>query len=98
MARHHTHDRDGGDYFPGEVATGLGGGGGGYYGAGGGGAGYGTSGAGGGGGSSFAAVTAAFQTGVGADNDGDGKIIVSWTPGDTSCAALPVTTNPTFTG
>jgi hypothetical protein len=82
---------DGGD--------GGGGGGGGYYGGGGGGAGYGTSGAGGGGGSSIAPGPATFQNGVGAENEGDGKIVVSWTPGDTSClAAAPVSTNPNFTG
>ena len=47
------------------------------------------------------AKLAIFQTGVGADNDGDGRIIVRWTPGDTSCvtpAAAPVNTNPNFTG
>jgi hypothetical protein len=77
-------------------ADGGGGGGGGWYGGGGGGAGYGTSGAAGGGGSSHGPAGATFATGVGADNDGDGTIIVRWTPGDTSC--VPPAVNPNFTG
>lgn len=81
---------------------GGGGGGGGWFGGGGGGTSSGAYSAGGGGGGSSRGPTGAtFVTGVGATNDDNGKIVVTWTANDTSCQAVApaaVVTDPTFTG
>jgi hypothetical protein len=87
----------------------AGGGGGGWFGGGGGGAGFEGTGAGGGGGSGYGPAGAQFADGV---SDGDGSVIVTYTPGDESCVdVLPddtvpppdvqpdvVTARPSFTG
>jgi hypothetical protein len=97
---------DGGD--GGSNGDGGGGAGGGWFGGGGGGAGLGGTGAGGGGGSGFGPADASYLPGV---KLGDGAVVITYTPGDTSCVdVLPdddtppdvapdvVEGNPTFTG
>ncbi|MFN8026468.1 MAG: glycine-rich protein [Acidimicrobiia bacterium] len=88
----------GGDGADGTNLNGGGGGGGaGWFGGGGGGGvldGNGSAAA-GGGGSSFGFATSA---GVDAGNGGNGKVTLSWTEGDTSCLAAPLTVQKTTTG
>lgn len=84
----------------GSSGDGGGGGGGGYFGGGGGGAGYESGGAGGGGGSDFIAIPSSsnISHGVDAGNGGNGKIIVTFTPGDTTCYDAPLTIKKVTTG
>ncbi len=80
-----------------DLNGGGGGGGGGYYGGGGGGGitpGFGAA-AGGGGGSGFGDT---LTTGVDAGNAGNGKVTLSYTVGDTSCLAAPLTINKVMAG
>jgi hypothetical protein len=82
----------------GTFGDGGGGGGGGYFGGGGGGGGWISGGAGGGGGSNFAPPWADITHGVDAGNGGDGKIVLSYAPGDTSCLAAPLTITKSVSG
>jgi len=83
------------------VNGGGGGGGGGYFGGGGGAGvidGGGPSGAGGGGSDFIADDNGSSNTGVGAGNNGDGRVTISYAPGDTSCALAPLTITKALTG
>ncbi len=80
-----------------DINVGGGGGGGGYYGGGGGGGAAPSAGlAGGGGGGSGLGDTT--TTGVDAANNGDGKVTLSYTAGDVSCLAAPLTVQKVTTG
>ncbi len=79
--------------------AGAGGGGGGWFGGGGGGGeSSGLPGAGGGGSNFIANGSGSSNTGVGAGNDGDGRVTISYTPGDTSCIAAPLTVTKSIAG